>query len=74
MAEGARELLPESSEEIAREMTVELRPEDPGEQLPETAVVKTPQISVEQVLEAGPYLRAEATGESTEEPEAEGAE
>lgn len=72
-AEGVREPLPETSGEIAREMTVELRPEMPGEQLPETAVVETPQISVEDVLEAGPYLRAEATGESTEEPEAEAA-
>lgn len=38
-AEGGREPLPETSEEIAREPTVELRPERPGEQLPETAVV-----------------------------------
>lgn len=70
-AERAREPLPETSEEIKRETTVELRPERPGEQLPETAVVETPQISVEDVLETGPYLRAEATGGSTEEPEAE---
>ncbi|WP_214514897.1 hypothetical protein [Rhodococcus sp. WY5] len=71
--ESAGEISAELPEERPREITVERQPEELREHMPETAVVGTPQRTVEAAGERKPYPMVEKAGAPTVEPEVEGA-